>query len=84
MIKKGDWGERFVLVNGFHGATTNDGYPSKRLLVLDSWLKLRIFEKRVPKKVATRMAHVSRKGDLISKLFYGKAGRNSSFPLIDS
>ena len=29
-IKKGDWGERFVLVNGCHGASTNDRYPSTK------------------------------------------------------
>ena len=49
-LRKGDWGEGFVLVNGCHEASTNDRFPSTKTLVLNSRLKLRIFEKVVPKK----------------------------------
>ena len=54
----------------------------RQLLVLNSRLKLQIFEKEVPKKQpqGRPMTHASRRrGDLASKSFGGKAGRYSSF-----
>ena len=33
-LKKGDWGEPFVLVNGCHGASVNDRLPSTKTVSL--------------------------------------------------